>query len=115
MAIVVGKTKDQDTLKNYLKENSKHYVYVSDKGDLAITEYKKIKENDKYTWLDINIKTGKKNQIRVQLAYNKTPILGDIKYGDNKYKRLCLHAYELVIIDPLTNKKMIFKSNVKEF
>ncbi len=115
MAIVVGKTKDQDTLKNYLKENTNHYVYVGDKGDLAITEYKKIKENDKYTWLDINIKTGKKNQIRVQLAYNKTPILGDIKYGNNKYKRLCLHAYELVIIDPLTNKKMIFKSNVKEF
>ena len=111
IAIVVGKTKDKDILKNYLKENINHYVYVSDKGNLAITEYKKIKENDKYTWLDINIKTGKKNQIRVQLAYNKTPILGDTKYGNSKYYRLCLHAYELIIIDPLTNRKMVFKSN----
>lgn len=115
IAIVVGKTKDKDTLKNYLKENSNHFVYVSDQGDLAITEYKKIKSNGKYTWLDINIQTGKKNQIRVQLAYNKTPILGDIKYGNNKYKRLCLHAYELVIIDPLTNKKLIFKSDINDF
>ena len=110
IAIVVGKTKNKDILKNYLKENKNHYVYVSDEGNLAITEYKKIKEDDKYTWLDINIKTGKKNQIRVQLAHNKTPILGDIKYGNNKYYRLCLHGYELMIIDPLTNKKMIFKS-----
>ena len=115
IAIVVGKTKNYGVLKNYLKENSNHYVYVSDKGDIAITEYKKIKENDQYTWLDINIKTGKKNQIRVQLAYNETPILGDIKYGKSKYKRLCLHAYELIITNPLTNKQMIFKSNMKAF
>ena len=112
-AIVIGKTKEHAILKNYLKENKNHFVYVSDSGDLAITEYHKIKENDKYTWLDINIKTGKKNQIRVQLSHNNTPILGDSKYGNNKYKRLCLHAYELIIIDPLTNKKMVFKSNYK--
>ena len=110
MAIVVGKTKAKDTLKNYLKENKNHYVYVSNDGDLAITEYQKIKENSDYTWLDINIKTGKKNQIRVQLAYNNTPILGDTKYGNFKHKRMCLHAYELMIINPKNNKKMVFKS-----
>ncbi len=111
VAVVVGKTKDEDILKNYLKENRNHYVYVSNQGSLAITEYKKIKANKQYTWLDIKIKTGKKNQIRVQLAHNNTPILGDIKYGNTKYKRLCLHAYELIVNDPLTNKEMIFKSN----
>ncbi len=114
-AIVVGKTKENDVLKNHLKENKNHFVYVSNKGALAITEYKKIKENDKYTYLDINIKTGKKHQIRVQLSHNKTPILGDMKYGNYKYERLCLHAYELIVTDPLTNKKKIFKSKLDIF
>ena len=96
-AIVIGITKDKDILKNYLQENKNHYVYVANSGDLAITEYKKIKEINNNTLLDINIKTGKKNQIRVQLSNIGHPILGDKKYGNNKYKRLCLHAYKLVL------------------
>ena len=96
-AIVIGITKDNDILKNYLQENKNHYVYVANSGDLAITEYKKIKEINNNTLLDINIKTGKKNQIRVQLSNIGHPILGDKKYGNNKYKRLCLHAYKLVL------------------
>lgn len=98
-AIVSGITKDSDILKNYLKENKNHYVYVSKTGDLAITEYKKIKDINNNSLLDINIKTGKKNQIRVQLSNIGHPILGDRKYGINNYKRLCLHAYKLVLFD----------------
>ena len=98
-AIVVGITKDNDILKNYLKENKNHYVYIANNGDLAITEYKKIKEINNNSLLDINIKTGKKNQIRVQLSNIGHPILGDKKYGINNYKRLCLHAYKLVLFD----------------
>ena len=106
-ALVVGKTKNYDTLISNLKENKNHFVYSSEDGKQAITEYKKIKEVNNYTLLDINIKTGRKNQIRVQLNDNKTPILGDLKYGKFKYKRLCLNAYKLVII--LNNKQQIFE------
>ena len=88
-ALVLGKTKEKDILKNYLKENKNHYVYIADTGDLAITIYKKIKEINNNSLLDINIKTGKKNQIRVQLSNINHPILGDKKYGSNNYKRLC--------------------------
>ena len=98
-ALVSGVTKESDILKNYLKENKNHYVYVSNNGVLAITEYKKIKEINNNSLLDINIKTGKKNQIRVQLSNIGHPILGDKKYGTNNYKRLCLHAYKLVLFD----------------
>lgn len=99
LALVKGITKDCDTLKNYLQENKNNFVYVSSTGALAITEYKKIKEINKNSLLDINIKTGKKNQIRVQLSNIGHPILGDKKYGNNDYKRLCLHAYKLVLFD----------------
>lgn len=108
LALVNGITKDCDILKNYLQENKNHFVYVSNTGALAITEYKKIKEINKNSLLDINIKTGKKNQIRVQLSHIGHPILGDKKYGNSDYKRLCLHAYKLVII--LNNKEMVFES-----
>ena len=98
-AIVIGITKNKEILKNYLKENKNHFVYIANSGDLAITEYKKIKEINNNSLLDINIKTGKKNQIRVQLSNIGHPILGDKKYGNSKYKRLCLHAYKLVLFD----------------
>ncbi len=98
-AIVIGITKNKEILKNYLKENKNHFVYIANSGDLAITEYKKIKEINNNSLLDINIKTGKKNQIRVQLSNINHPILGDKKYGINNYKRLCLHAYKLVLFD----------------
>lgn len=112
IAIVEGITEDEGIIKTYLEENKNHYVYVSNKGKLSITEYKKIKSNDKYSMVDINLKTGRKNQIRVHFKSINHPVVGDVKYGikNDKYNRLCLHAYELSLINPINNKKMVFKS-----
>lgn len=118
IAIVNGKTKDSGTIKSYLSENKNHYVYSSKEGKLAITHYEKIKENNNYTWLLINIDTGRKNQIRVHMKELGNPIVGDLKYGkkDNKYKRLCLHASRLVLVNPITKKEMEFIANTpKDF
>jgi len=113
-AIVVGNTKSQERLVNRLKENKNLYTYVSNDGELAITNYKKIKSNDKFSLLEINIETGRKNQIRVQLNNIGHPILGDNKYGkDNKYKRLMLHASKLIIKIP-DSKNLIFESNISK-
>lgn len=112
VAIVEGITDDEGIIKTYLEENKNHYVYVSNKGKLAITEYKKIKSNNMYSMVDINLKTGRKNQIRVHFKSINHPVVGDVKYGikNDKYNRLCLHAYELSLINPINNKKMVFKS-----
>ncbi len=122
VAIVHGKTKDKETLKNYLAETKTLQVYVTGdakKGKLAITEYEKLNENKKLTLLKIKIKTGKKHQIRVQLSNNGNPIVGDKKYGELKFdplRRLCLDANYLEIIHPITNKRMVFEKNIpKEF
>ena len=118
VAVVHGKTKDKDTLKSYLVETKTLLVHSTpDKkiGKLAITEYKKILENKKLSLLKINIKTGRKNQIRVQLADNGNEIVGDKKYGENKIdplRRLCLHANYLEIVHPVTNKKMVFELDI---
>ena len=115
-AVVSGITKDKERLKSYLRENKDLITYSSNKGDLAITDYERIKSNGKYSLLRIDIKTGRKNQIRVQLSDIGNFILGDNKYGvkDNKFKRMMLHAESLEIINPINKKKMKFVSLVPE-
>lgn len=118
VAVVNGSTSDKDTLKSYLAETKTLMVYSTpDKklGKLAITEYEKLAENKKVTLLKIKIKTGRKNQIRVQLNDNGNQIVGDKKYGDSKFdplRRLCLHANYLSIIHPVTNKRIVFDIEV---
>ena len=110
VAIVYGKTKDKGILKNYLNETKTHLTYIVDdkNGKLAITEYEKVLENNKYTMLSLNLKTGRKNQIRVQLSYIGNPIVGDKKYGIKKdpIRRMALHANYLKFIHPKTNKEI---------
>ena len=87
-------------------------------GQYAITHYKIIKESPLYSLADVNIDTGRKNQIRVHFGDLGHHIIGDDKYGEpsNPLKRLGLHAYELDIINPLSKKMMKFKAPIpKEF
>lgn len=116
-AVVEGTLeKKEGTIKSYLTENNEYMVYSTNQkeGKLAITDYKVVKENKKYSLLDINIKTGRKNQIRVHMKENGNIIVGDKKYGSNinPINRMALHAYKLEFIDPRTNKKMSFKTNM---
>ena len=110
MAIIYGKLeKKEDTLKSYLLETKTNLVYStndSKKGKLAITNYKVIYETDKYSLLDINIKTGRKNQIRVAFNDIKHPIVGDKKYYQEKQntKRLYLHSYYIEFHHPITKQ-----------
>ena len=99
VAVVHGKALVKDSIVVNLKENPKTLeTYVSKYGDKAITNYNLIKNNDKYSLIDIEILTGKKNQIRVSLAYKNLPILGDKKYGiKDNYKKLMLFANKLII------------------
>ena len=95
-----------------------HHVFVSNKGKLAITEYKVLNTSKSYNLLQISIRTGRKNQIRAQLSNIKTPIIGDTKYEarTNPLHRLGLHASKLTIVNPKTKKPMVFASDApKDF
>lgn len=117
MAIVDGKIEEKEgTYKSFLAENKNHKVYNSNSkdGKLAITKYKKIKENNNYTLVEIEILTGRKNQIRVQFASNNHSIIGDTKYGTSKANRMYLHATQITIVHPITKKEMTFNSNLPD-
>lgn len=115
-AVIDGKMQNKEgTIKSYLKENGNMVYSVKDRsGKLAITEYKVLKERKNISLLDINLKTGRKNQIRVHMKENKTPILGDLKYGEKSklINRLALHAYKLELVNPVTKKLLTFEVNM---
>ena len=110
--------KKKDRLVNKLLETKTNLVYVTkkDEGKVAITNYKVEKENKLYSLLKINIETGRKNQIRVQLANNKNPIVGDNKYGlKDGANKLYLVANKLVLYNPVLKKNMKFEIDINDF
>lgn len=115
VALIEGTlTKKEGVIKSYLKEGKNKMVYSTRErdGKLAITEYKVIKENNKYSLVHINLLTGRKNQIRVHFKDLGHSLVGDKKYDSNcdPLKRLCLHASELSF--NYDNKEYSFKSQV---
>lgn len=100
--LVHGKVKENNfILENYLKKNEEK-VIVSDVEQegykKSITCFKKIKEYDKYTLLEANLKTGRTHQIRAQLNYIGNTIVGDTKYGKNEVENtMYLFSYYLKI------------------
>ncbi|MCQ2799270.1 MAG: RluA family pseudouridine synthase [Bacilli bacterium] len=117
-AIVEGEDiENEGTLKNYLWQDDTFTVRITrnkDKGKLAITHFKKMISKGGYTLLDVNIDTGRKNQIRAQLGHIGHYVIGDDRYGEpsNPIKRLGLHAYELDFTNPLTGKKYSLKAEI---
>lgn len=117
-AVVEGVVeKQEDVIKSYLLQTKTNIVYSGHKSKdakYAETKYKVVGGNDLYTLLDININTGRKNQIRVHMKDINHPVVGDDKYGSDSKKetRLMLHAYELFLTHPVSGKILKFKAPV---
>ncbi len=94
-AVVEGKMKGKGTIKVNLSEDKFHNVFVTKKGVEAITKYKVLKIKDNRSLLDIELVTGKRNQIRASLSFLGHTIIGDKKYNGIKNSRLLLNAYKL--------------------
>ena len=103
----------QDSNRLYIKENNIHIMYSSNDGLLAITEYKLIKQNNKYSMLEVILHTGRKNQIRVHMNDIKHPVIGDTKYSNtvSPIKRMCLHAIEIKFVHPVNKNIINIKTN----
>ena len=121
-AIVEGPMeKKEDILRDYLEQDDFQLVRVTRnkaQGKLAITHFKVIEEKGAYSLLNVDIASGRKNQIRVQLGHIGHFVIGDDKYGNptDPLKRLGLHAYELSFTNPLNGKEYDIKSPMpKEF
>ena len=81
--------------------------------ELAITNYNVISSNNLFSFVELKPITGRKHQLRKQLAFMGNPIVGDNKYNPikqkNKYeKKLMLHAYKIKFM--IKNKKYNFEA-----
>ena len=116
IAIVDGKMSGNGTIRSFLMEDKRQFVYSSKNGSgkEAITHYEVIRNNNNYSMLQVFIDTGRRNQIRVHLSEKGCPIVGDKKYKckTNPIKRLCLHANLLEFIHPVSKKMISIKCNV---
>jgi len=116
IAVVEGVVeKDEDTIRSFLKENKMLFMYstkVPGEGDEAITHYKVLKRSEEFSLLQVELETGRKNQIRVHMKELGHPIAGDKKYGSkvNPLRRTCLHANLLAFKHPITGEELTFET-----
>ena len=118
LAVVEGTPRpDRDTIRSFLVETDTHLSFSGAPGrgaKEAVTSYEVKKAGGGYALLDINIETGRKNQIRVHMKELGHPVAGDKQYGarTNPIGRLCLHASELSFIHPATREAVTFKAKM---
>ena len=120
-AVVQGTLPEREgVITSYLAENRAHRMYsVNDpeKGKLAKTGFKVLRASKNYSLLEIDLLTGKKNQIRVHFSEKGYPVAGDKIYGQKGVgvKRLALHAASLTILHPHTKEKMTFETKIPPY
>ena len=117
LAVVEGAPADNaGTFDSWLDESNPLKVYPTNiegpETRRAITHYRVTKKGKNTTLVELTLETGRRHQIRVQLAEAGCPIVGDKKYGaqTNPIKRIALHATSLRFIHPATHKEMRFDS-----
>lgn len=135
VALVEGKLQRREgTITSWLTEDDRTAMVYSSPtnngGQKAITHYQVVKESTlqsddtaltaEYSLVELNLETGRTNQIRVHMATIGHPVVGDRKYGhgneSSPIDRLCLHARTLEFIHPMTEKKVRFEASTpKEF
>ena len=113
LAIVEGfPLENNATLLNYLKNDGRlNKTYISDKNDPqakeSILEYDTVAKGDRYSLLEVRLLTGRKHQIRAQLANLGHPIKGDLKYGakrSNKNGGISLLSHRLSFQHPVSKE-----------
>ncbi|MBQ8299998.1 MAG: RluA family pseudouridine synthase [Clostridia bacterium] len=95
----------------------KKMAVVKDGRD-AYTKFKVLERFDKYTFVEVELKTGRTHQIRVHMSHIGYPIVGDDTYSNGKnpfgVTSQMLHSKTLGIIHPTTKEYMEFEAPMPE-
>ncbi|MCI5701337.1 MAG: RluA family pseudouridine synthase [Erysipelotrichaceae bacterium] len=109
LAVINGKTKEKDTLEDYLeKQGNISIISTKEKGKYAKLDYELIAYKDNLSLVKVNLETGRNHQIRLQFKSRNMPLYGDNKYNNEKNKNLGLYAYKLEFTHPTKKEKMVF-------
>lgn len=118
VAVVEGRVANPSgTIISWLTESKSLIMRSSpmpNEGQKAITRYRVLKTSPLYSLVELNLETGRKNQIRVHMQDLGHSVVGDEKYGahSNPIRRLGLHARVLSFRHPATGETLRFESPV---
>lgn len=115
-AVVAGEAQPKrGTLEHYVRKDERHrkmHVTHAECKDAqrAVLRYCVLRASREYSLIEIMLETGRKHQIRVQLAKHGFPILGDRKYGSEQAfaTGIALHARRLTIAHPTRAERLTF-------
>jgi len=115
LARVTGVLEEETgAFESYLRDDPKTCIVrsVADpkQGKLARTEWRKVSVRDGTTLVEVSLKSGRKNQIRVHFSEAGHPLVGDVKYGGPRASRLYLHATRLRFVAHSTHEWLQFDS-----
>lgn len=117
VALVLGEMGGAEgRLESWLVENRGGEVYVAAPGERgakrAATNWRLLGSGNGLSLVELELETGRKHQIRVQLTAAGHPVCGDDKYGraPDPLGRLCLHAAGLVLTQPFTRERLELES-----
>ena len=122
VALVRGVIKENEATINMpigRSKNDRIKMAVDRDGKEAITHFKVLKRFDKYTYLEVNIETGRTHQIRVHLSHIGFPIVGDDVYSNGKnpfgVQGQRLHAQKIEFTSPTTGEKVEYEAKKPEY
>jgi len=117
-AVAEGKTEDYGTIDLPIAREKESIIKrtVRSDGQQAVTHFRAIDRNEKYTLLEINLETGRTHQIRVHSAYLGCPLMGDDMYGGriDEITRHALHSCYISFTHPVTNARIELFSDMPE-
>ena len=105
----------EGTIKSYLQDGADQVVRLTTEaqgGKFSVCHYRVVESDERRAIVEIRLETGRKNQIRVQMNQIGHPVVGDRKYGarTDPLRRIGLHARRLVLVHPVTGKRLPFES-----
>ena len=113
LALVKGRIKEKEATINMpisRSQNDRTKMAVSKDGKEAVTHFKVIRKYENYTFIEVNIETGRTHQIRVHMSHIGYPLVGDNVYSNGKnpfgVEGQMLHSYKLEFVHPKTKEKM---------
>jgi 23S rRNA pseudouridine1911/1915/1917 synthase len=121
LALVHGQpAADAGTFRSWLWERPDHRVVSVPEGTpdakLAITHYRVLQRLADVTLLEVELDTGRKNQIRVHLSEAGCPIVGDRRHGADgtHVRRVRLHSFYFALHHPVTGLKQVFQTEIPD-
>lgn len=113
LAVVHGKTSEGTLIDKISKDEKTNNSYIDNvNGKESILDYKTLyydKEND-LSLIEVDLKTGRHHQIRLQMSNINHPLYGDQRYGRGEKAQIALYAYKLCFTHPVTKEDLCFKN-----